>query len=53
MKEVFEILKVQMTRLNEIAEQDKNEPELQIKVSAAMSQIATVMADIAKKILYE
>lgn len=53
MRETFEILKGQMKLLEEMTKSYKSEPELQIKITEAMVQVATVMADIAKKVLYE
>ncbi len=53
MRETFEILKEQLKALDELAKNHRTEPELQFKITEAMVQIATVMADIAKKVLYE
>ncbi|MCZ7391641.1 hypothetical protein [Klebsiella pneumoniae] len=53
MQETFEILKEQLKALDQIAKNHRTEPELQFQITNAMIQIATVMADIAKKLLFE
>lgn len=51
MQEAFEVLKGQLRQLENMANENKDEPELQFQITDAMVQIAEVMTRIAITVL--